>query len=379
MFFTLMPVLGYSQISFPDLKGNGSLKKNFRIQSIEVTDKNTILKFTFTNNYDGAGTVYMYPPGHKNAFYIHTPEGNYKLLSVQDIGDNVKPWHIGMGQTINFSAKFQPIPKSTKTFDLIEGQSGNWSLYGIVVPNNQVTSTANCKLLMPMSAPEYYVEGTWSGKITNGLAQGKGVFSSEKLYFSGNIKDGKISGYSECHLKKREARVAGNFIDGKISGEGVITFDTPINMGVWYGTEEVKYIMTDFVNGLPNGKAFSYRKNGALILIGNCTNGQCEYTSKPPGNYDINDILVGAGFVLGAIYVSKHGIEGLSNFYSKYGSGLISCGLQYNVGNQISNPYIAAIVTEAIGSTVEKRKYSQKNVSVQKPMANLRGKHNFGG
>ena len=102
-----------------------------KITAVENTFFYTQVNFTFTSPSSGGG-CWLAAPDSKEAMYLQVGTKKYKLLSTNGIANEKFPGtRVKKGEKLEFYARFQKLPDDVKSFDLIEGASGNWSFYGV--------------------------------------------------------------------------------------------------------------------------------------------------------------------------------------------------------------------------------------------------------
>lgn len=97
-----------------------------KIDNVTVTDSYTIVEMSWFNNEYIDGWVNI-----DKAAVIVAQGMKYALIKTENIPYAPEKTEVGYGQTIKFKLYFQPIPKNTVSFDLIENESSEWKFYDI--------------------------------------------------------------------------------------------------------------------------------------------------------------------------------------------------------------------------------------------------------
>lgn len=97
-----------------------------KIDNVTVTDSYTIVEMSWFNNEYIDGWVNI-----DKAAVIVAQGKKYALIKTENISYAPEKTEVGYGQTIKFKLYFQPIPKNTVSFDLIENESSEWKFYDI--------------------------------------------------------------------------------------------------------------------------------------------------------------------------------------------------------------------------------------------------------
>ena len=114
-------------IKYPDYKELAD--DNIVIKRIILSDNQTIVEFSITNKKNG--TYFLWMNINKNT-YININGTKYNLINAEGISiAPSKTYFYSEGQAKEFALYFPPIPKNTKTIDLIEPDGSNWIFYNI--------------------------------------------------------------------------------------------------------------------------------------------------------------------------------------------------------------------------------------------------------
>lgn len=106
--------------------------KNILITEVKTTATRTKISFVYYNGTeDKRQYFFLNTPGSADALYIKANGKIYKLLSTENIASKDGITFADPKEFYYFSAYFEKLPTTTKTFDLIEGANGSWDFYGI--------------------------------------------------------------------------------------------------------------------------------------------------------------------------------------------------------------------------------------------------------
>lgn len=129
---------------------------NLKITKIERGDYFMTIDFEFVRTEEKAVYIFLNPSNSDGAYYIKANGKTYKLLSTTGIGNANGITVAHQNMPVNFSAKFEAIPKNINLFDLIEGKTGSWHFYGIQLSGSTTTEECdNIKFISATSKPEF--------------------------------------------------------------------------------------------------------------------------------------------------------------------------------------------------------------------------------
>ncbi len=136
-FFILSNSLFGQTFNYPEC--NSQSDSDLKIIDVIRDDYSTVINFEYKRSSTPDIYIYLSSPSTEDAFYIKAYGKSYKLISSKGIGnsDGITPARINT--PIYFSATFEPIPKFLNEFDLIEGKSGAWSIFGIQLKDEDST------------------------------------------------------------------------------------------------------------------------------------------------------------------------------------------------------------------------------------------------
>ncbi|MBI4748441.1 MAG: hypothetical protein HY774_08115 [Acidobacteria bacterium] len=111
--------------------------KDINITKVAVKDNETIITLKCENTNRQPQFFGVYPPGHKEAFYLIKVDNSQKfqLLNIDGVGIRPQWSTIRPQETLNFTLTFERIEDSMRRFHLIEGE----------IEGDQ--STVNCHFL----------------------------------------------------------------------------------------------------------------------------------------------------------------------------------------------------------------------------------------
>jgi len=220
---------------------------------------------------------------------------------------------------------------------------------------------------------KYIYPKSWSGKSLNGFADGYGTCyfytNSDNSYYTGQISNGKMNGYGKMRLFFTYKGNNNIFIDyegywsnGLPNGPGYIsdhvggTFAGDFKYGKLYQKIVVSEAgsnnsITLYCEGLDLIRMFT------KIFQGYEPTSSDFPCSQNNSNF-VNTLKTIFGVTLAA-YIISDGFEEWGVFQRQ----VISCAVQYGINDIVNNSTNAVLLSEAVASVIEKRRYSIKNVS----------------
>jgi hypothetical protein len=126
--FTLFKAWGQSY-NFPEI--GSQTEPNLKIAKVIIDENSTKIDFVYTRSQEKGIYIYLNYPKSTNAYFIKANDKIYNLISTEGIGNSNRITPAYPNAPVYFSAIFEAIPKQTKSFDLIEGQTGHWNFYDI--------------------------------------------------------------------------------------------------------------------------------------------------------------------------------------------------------------------------------------------------------
>ena len=181
--------------------------RSLEIKSVECNDTATILNMVVSG-----------PPKNwvrlNNGTVLSTADGKqYKLLKWQGI-EPEKECYLPESGTMPFTLEFEPLPGKIKMFDLLEGNKGNWKIFGIRLTDE---------------LPEGYFRYTLKGELTSKGLDGQMFpiqrYSNNTVVGMITVKGNKFEYHgvadSAMYCRIDAGRDFGNFI----VEEGVVNID----------------------------------------------------------------------------------------------------------------------------------------------------------
>ena len=115
------------------------LEPNLTLERINVGRRETTLRFSYRNrSRDYYDEIAIYPPDHRNAFYLTDIEEQkrYELVSVEGIALDPDFDEVRAGREQEFTLIFEPLDRGVGSFHLIEGgtereRDYHWNFYGV--------------------------------------------------------------------------------------------------------------------------------------------------------------------------------------------------------------------------------------------------------
>ena len=125
------PIIPLTGINYDNPKNKFQADKDIRITRVNLNNNYTTLYFEYVRGNSNDRYIYLAPPNSSEAYYIKVNGRKYKLITTSGIGSRDGVTLSQKYVSIQFSATFEAIPKSTNSFDLIEGSLGSWNFYGV--------------------------------------------------------------------------------------------------------------------------------------------------------------------------------------------------------------------------------------------------------
>ena len=145
--FIFLTQAAYSQTyNYP--KCESQADSDIKIVKITLNDYSTTIDFQYIRSEAQGIYILLNPPNTEGAYYIKANGKEYKLTSTSGIGNKNGITPARQNIPVKFSATFEAIPKTTKSFDLIEGgTNGSWHFYGVELEssNNYSSETKTLK------------------------------------------------------------------------------------------------------------------------------------------------------------------------------------------------------------------------------------------
>ena len=181
--------------------------RSLEIKSVECNDTATILNMVVSG-----------PPKNwvrlNNGTVLSTEDGKqYKLLKWAGIEPD-KECYLPESGTMPFTLEFEPLPSKIKMFNLLEGNKGNWKIFGIRLTNE-----------LPKSYFQYTLKGELTTKVFDGQRFPIQRYSNNTVVGEITIEGNKFEYHgvadSAMHCRIDVGRDFGNFI----VEEGVVNVD----------------------------------------------------------------------------------------------------------------------------------------------------------
>lgn len=121
---------------YPAPKVTGQSYDYITIESIEVTDRSTLINLRVSNYTKEAFPVRLHNPGHQSAFFItdRTRSRTYRLKSILGLPPHPQSKQLRAGTEISFTLEFERLLDGVDYIHLIEGntQTGKeWNFYDV--------------------------------------------------------------------------------------------------------------------------------------------------------------------------------------------------------------------------------------------------------
>lgn len=210
----------FAQIYYdPVVKTNNT--SHLTIVSVNLFDQYTEVNFKYINTLSADHYIYLCAPGHKDAFYLKANGIKYKLIGTQNISSSESTTIAYKDVPIRFTAMFKPLPLSTTSFDLIEGESGNWNLFGIKL----TPSLIDTSLISPHKSLKIDIEFESGTAILTSRGEEALLFAGE-LIKSDTTSLYKISGFTDNDegLKTSDERYRLSKLRAKTAASYLVNF-----------------------------------------------------------------------------------------------------------------------------------------------------------